>query len=676
MESDYDFNHPRKKIRPGSDNDDDDDLIMYEGSSVPNIFSHGSSVSHRQPSRGPGPNRRRMSIAPMEATPSYQQQSLQQQKGNARRQFIVDRQEEVAQRTMERAGVAAWRDWCVDERQSDGDLVTPEKLLEYIDQEVVPWELSQLQQWQMQQRAYADHGISSNFPVSGTEACVKPVLQLWQDQSMGAIRPTKHSRSISDPTAGWNSFEEQHGSQLLQELLGAIRALAWSSGIDLPSLSSGSGVRRRNWNNRIGGSNSNGALLTVLDKSFLRALHQSQQETRRDGSPGSLLTNPLLATVVESLLGFMRASSLRNRSGPSGSTADIQTPSTTISPSPQSPVVVKSASFPKPRQRAKSRTRAPKKSVDRSVTTSNNKRGRGTTPKPKVKASPENDLAPPAQLPKVISDCIPEMWHEWHHSWDGGVPMKDLIDKYGCSIVVEGTGFSSRMFYDRKRLMRAIEKTVESGALTLEEALERMENYRRGRKPSTLVGEIRNQCWMKCRNADHSGSESEESESSDGDKGEEEDATYRGTPVDSKNRTNTTPTTIVAAAMTMGTTGSTPTPISTKSTPPITESSSPAPQDTGALKSHPLTPVSSAEPRSTTPQDIVKKEPSPFRLAHDATLVSRDQSPVTETHQDNDREATADHDSIGRLRSPSPSSSSTIATDFSALRKIKQEVVE
>jgi hypothetical protein len=104
MESDYDLNHPRKKIRPGSDNDDDD-LIMYEGSSVPNIFSHGSSVSHRQPSRGPGPNRLRMSIAPMESTPSYQQQ----QKGNARRQFIVDRQEEAAQRTMERAGVAAWR---------------------------------------------------------------------------------------------------------------------------------------------------------------------------------------------------------------------------------------------------------------------------------------------------------------------------------------------------------------------------------------------------------------------------------------------------------------------------------------------------------------------------------------------------------------------------------------
>lgn len=495
---------------------------------------------------------------------------------------------------------------------------------------------------------------------------MKPVLQLWQDQSMGVIRPTKHSRTTSDPTAGWNSFEAQHGSQLLQELLGAIRALAWSSGIDLPSLSSGSGVRRQDWNNRIGGgSNSNDALLTVLDKSFLRALHQSQQGTQRDGSAGSLLTNPLFATVVESLLGFMRASSLRNRSGPSGSTADIQTPSTTISPSPQSPVVVKSASFPKPGQRAKSTTRAPKKLVDRSITTSNNKRGRGTTPKPKVKASPENDLAAPVRLPKVMSDSIPEMWQEWHHSWDGGVPMKDLIDKHGYNILIECTEFSSRMFYDRKRIIRTIGKTVESGALTLEEALDRMERYRRGRKPSTLVGEIKNQYWMKRRKADHSGSESEESESSDEDKGEEEDASYRGTPVDSKN--HTTAATIVSAAMTMGTTRITPTPISTKSTSPVTESSSPAPQDTGALKSHPLTPVSSAGPRSTTPQDTVKKEPSPFRLARDTTFVSRDQSSVTETHQDNDQEATADHD---------PSSSSTINTDFSALRKIKQEVMD
>ncbi|KAG0245156.1 hypothetical protein BGX31_007735 [Mortierella sp. GBA43] len=326
---------------------DDGIGIKYGESAAINPFVRSSSVSHRQRSK----SRQLGSIET--SNMSYRQQQNEQQRETVRRQFIMEREEAIAQRTMELAGAEAWRDWCSYKKRGDGDRVTPQKLLEYIDDEVIPKELSQLQQWQGHNVRRMNPGPSPNLPVSGTEAYVRPVLQLWQDQSASATNPaTKHSRknsSNSDVSERWISPEEQFDSQLLQELLGTIRALAWTSSLEIssPLFASPSSSATGRTSSRTDNSSNNDAHLAILDKTILKILRQAQRDTRRDRTSHRMLDHPLLITVIESLLLFMRASSLRDRPAPPRSVVDIETPSTT-SPSPQVPSVLASASFPKP----------------------------------------------------------------------------------------------------------------------------------------------------------------------------------------------------------------------------------------------------------------------------------------------------------------------------------------
>ncbi|KAF8931395.1 hypothetical protein BGZ47_011861 [Haplosporangium gracile] len=99
-----------------------------------------------------------------------------------------------AYRAMEDYGMDLWREWCKDMKYNDKDRVTPIKLQDYIDFEVMPKER------EMMRKSWRLPGHPGFIAVSGLEAYIRPVVHLWYEQSLeteletirdAKLRPTR-----------------------------------------------------------------------------------------------------------------------------------------------------------------------------------------------------------------------------------------------------------------------------------------------------------------------------------------------------------------------------------------------------------------------------------------------------------------------------------------------------
>ncbi|KAF9953474.1 hypothetical protein BGZ70_000243 [Mortierella alpina] len=94
---------------------------------------------------------------------------------------------------MEHHARHVWRHWCEGGHFSDGHVVTLEKVIEFIDTEVLPKEEDILRQ--RMERTIA--------PVSGIESRILPVLQLWKKQERRKYdrRQAPHRNQFNEPLA-------------------------------------------------------------------------------------------------------------------------------------------------------------------------------------------------------------------------------------------------------------------------------------------------------------------------------------------------------------------------------------------------------------------------------------------------------------------------------------------
>ncbi|KAG9322374.1 hypothetical protein KVV02_003314, partial [Mortierella alpina] len=111
-------------------------------------------------------------------------------------------EDEIIRRDMERHARYVWRHWCEGGRFSDGHLVTLEKVIEYIDTEVLPKEEDILRQ--RMERTIA--------PVSGIESRILPVLHLWRKQELKNYdkRQTSHHNQFKGPLDNISHQQEPH----------------------------------------------------------------------------------------------------------------------------------------------------------------------------------------------------------------------------------------------------------------------------------------------------------------------------------------------------------------------------------------------------------------------------------------------------------------------------------
>ncbi|KAF9139585.1 hypothetical protein BG015_001965 [Linnemannia schmuckeri] len=75
-------------------------------------------------------------------------------------------------------GTDLWREWCKNMQYNDKDRVTPIKLKDYIDFEVMPKER------EMMRKSWRLPGHPGFIAVSGLEAYIRPVVRLWYEQSL------------------------------------------------------------------------------------------------------------------------------------------------------------------------------------------------------------------------------------------------------------------------------------------------------------------------------------------------------------------------------------------------------------------------------------------------------------------------------------------------------------
>ncbi|KAF9963297.1 hypothetical protein BGZ65_004615 [Modicella reniformis] len=266
----------------------------------------------------------------MLSAPIYQQQ-LQKE---AERRSKADQEEVLAQQIIERRGIEVWKTWCKYAQLQGGDHVTPEKMLQYIDHEVLPKEV---RQWKHLMHHHDNTSTELVVPVSGVEAFLRPVLRLWQIQHQHSKSP-RCSSPTSNPVPDCEKTRQARApdlqqrdvlsSLLLQELLNTIEALDWATGFDLPLTSCTRPAQvGSDFFNSSPDSDSCPRPFKPLDMSIITVLQQAQQDAQQNGVLQGILTNPLLVKVIEMMMRFIRASTLRNMSPSDDSSSSSSSPS-------------------------------------------------------------------------------------------------------------------------------------------------------------------------------------------------------------------------------------------------------------------------------------------------------------------------------------------------------------
>ncbi|KAK3812928.1 MAG: hypothetical protein J3Q66DRAFT_346964 [Benniella sp.] len=263
--------------------------------------------------------------------------------------------------------------------------------------------------------------------------------------------------------------------------------------------------------------------MPVVDTTIIERLRQAQLEARQNHCVPGLLTDPLLVTVLESLMGFVQAASQSQwcpNSPGVAQRASVRTFPSTIpleQPRMQGSTRINepTATAPRPIARAVTNPIPASASASASASTSASAlvsasvpvTSRGKEPKHSYHSQSETEARTKKSSKKKkrrrnhkqgSSDerplypfnedarSIPDVWKEWTVGWKGGPALKDLVGA-GMAFDRKNYGKHYRMTRAKKTIAEAIEDAVAKGILTLDQAIINMEKYRGPRHPWTIV---------------------------------------------------------------------------------------------------------------------------------------------------------------------------------------------
>ncbi|KAF9091049.1 hypothetical protein BGX29_011142, partial [Mortierella sp. GBA35] len=109
-------------------------------------------------------------------------------------------------KTMEDHGIALWKQWCTTMGHRDKDRVTATKVKDYIDFEVMPKERD------MMRKSWRLPGHPGFIAISGLEAYIRPVMQLWCEQAL-----SDELEMMRDKKLKANQAQQQLQQQLQQQ---------------------------------------------------------------------------------------------------------------------------------------------------------------------------------------------------------------------------------------------------------------------------------------------------------------------------------------------------------------------------------------------------------------------------------------------------------------------------
>ncbi|KAF9991055.1 hypothetical protein BGZ75_006009 [Mortierella antarctica] len=101
-------------------------------------------------------------------------------------------------------------------------------------------------------------------------------------------------------------------------------------------------------------------------------------------------------------------------------------------------------------------------------------------------------------FPFPVNDLenVSDIWQEWHKGWNGDPPLEQLIEQHGRAFYRDPFSQYKHMFYAKQKIVRTLDELIKDG-FTEEEAIDKMEYYREGKRPQTLAAIIRDIDWTK-----------------------------------------------------------------------------------------------------------------------------------------------------------------------------------
>ncbi|KAG0245170.1 hypothetical protein BGX31_007749 [Mortierella sp. GBA43] len=410
--------------------------------------------------------------------------------------------------------IESWKDWCNSCRFVDGDHVSPEKLLQYIDQVVKPGEN---QQWVIARKQNFSYPSRKIWPTSMLDYLVKPVIRLWEAQGSQEFQRPQISRS-----------SEQ---DLFVTLLRVLDELALGRSI--------------NFADPVPMDYSNGRFSPSLDREIISVLQQAQLDARWNGDPQSILTSPLLTRVMESLLRLVRATTICSTAPASFYYAHVPAPvPVQLSPKQDTqssqpvPLSANASSGMQPSgsedgktssrvaRREDEELKAMKRRTSNSTsfttddhgskrhrssnmhcstnTSTRQSRGRGRgrgRGRAQSRKKPYLTDSIPFPFNREL-ESIPEIWKEWRDGWKGKPSIESLVNQHGRQYFISASRYPEEdimLFYTRETIISAIDRAILFDGLSEREAIQMMEIYRADRTLEAIATGGVGQEWKKVK---------------------------------------------------------------------------------------------------------------------------------------------------------------------------------
>lgn len=102
-------------------------------------------------------------------------------------------------------------------------------------------------------------------------------------------------------------------------------------------------------------------------------------------------------------------------------------------------------------------------------------------------------------FPFPVNDLekVSDIWQEWHKGWNGDPSLERLIEQHGRAFYRNPFTRYRHMFYAKQKIVRMLDELIADGILTEQEAIDKMEYYRDGRRPQTLAAALDNIDWTE-----------------------------------------------------------------------------------------------------------------------------------------------------------------------------------
>ncbi|CAO3569021.1 unnamed protein product [Mortierella alpina] len=101
-------------------------------------------------------------------------------------------------------------------------------------------------------------------------------------------------------------------------------------------------------------------------------------------------------------------------------------------------------------------------------------------------------------FPFPVNDLgnVADIWQEWYKGWNGDPPLGQLIEQHGRVFYRDKFSRYKHMFYAKQKIVRTLDQLIEDG-FTEKDAIEKMEYYREGKKPSTFAAYLHTIDWTE-----------------------------------------------------------------------------------------------------------------------------------------------------------------------------------